>query len=106
MCILYIAWYNYVVIINYANPDTEEILVNGLSRKYQSVLKAAILALTSLNRAVYLRDLETPPGNRLKKLYGNWAYQYSIRVNDKYRLCFEWKERNPDPDGKPSPEDA
>lgn len=49
-----------------------------------------------LNRAVSLRDLRVPPNNRLEKLSGGRAGQYSIRINDQWRICFEWKEGNAD----------
>jgi len=49
-----------------------------------------------LNRAVNLQDLRVPPANRLEKLSGGRAGQYSIRVNDQWRICFEWKEGNAD----------
>jgi len=49
-----------------------------------------------LNRAINLQDLRVPPNNRLEKLSGGRAGQYSIRVNDQWRICFEWKEGNAD----------
>jgi len=49
-----------------------------------------------LNRAVNLQDLRVPPANRLEKLSGGRAGQYSIRINDQWRICFEWKEGNAD----------
>jgi len=49
-----------------------------------------------LNRAVTLQDLRVPPANRLEKLSGRRAGQYSIRVNDQWRICFEWVEGNAD----------
>ena len=45
-----------------------------------------------LNNAVNLNDLRIPPANRLEKLSGNRAGQYSIRINDQWRLCFEWRD--------------
>ena len=45
-----------------------------------------------LNRAVTLQDLRVPPANRLEKLSGSRAGQYSIRINDQWRICFEWRE--------------
>jgi len=49
-----------------------------------------------LNRAINLQDLRVPPANRLEKLSGGRAGQYSIRVNDQWRICFEWKDGNAD----------
>ena len=45
-----------------------------------------------LNNAVNLNDLRIPPANRLEKLSGNRAGQHSIRINDQWRLCFEWRD--------------
>jgi proteic killer suppression protein len=45
-----------------------------------------------LNRAVTLNDLRVPPANRLEKLSGDRAGQYSIRINQQWRVCFEWRE--------------
>ncbi|MGE0487479.1 MAG: type II toxin-antitoxin system RelE/ParE family toxin [Gammaproteobacteria bacterium] len=49
--------------------------------------------LTYLDAANELRDSKAPPGNRLEKLKGERAGQYSIRVNDQRRVCFEWTNR-------------
>ena len=52
--------------------------------------------LAMLNRAGRLDDLRVPPGNRLEALKGDRAGQYSIRVNDKFRVCFVWTEDGPE----------
>lgn len=57
--------------------------------------RAAQKKLRQLNAAGNLNDLHIPPGNRLEKLVGNRAGQYSIRVNDQYRICFVWTEQGP-----------
>ena len=49
-----------------------------------------------LNRAVTLQDLQVPPANRLEKLYGSRAGQYSIRISDRWRICFDWHEGDAD----------
>lgn len=59
------------------------------------IQRAAQKKLRQLNAAGTLNDLRVPPGNRLEKLAGNRAGQYSIRVNDQYRICFEWTEQGP-----------
>jgi len=48
--------------------------------------------LRMLNRAVTLNDLLIPPANRLEKLRGNRAGQHSIRINEQWRICFEWRK--------------
>ncbi len=45
-----------------------------------------------LNRSTSLQDLRVPPANRLEKLRGNRAGQYSIRINDQWRICFIWRD--------------
>jgi proteic killer suppression protein len=47
-----------------------------------------------LDAAVLLSDLQVPPGNRLEPLSGNRAGQHSIRINDRWRLCFVWRDGN------------
>jgi proteic killer suppression protein len=56
------------------------------------VAETAVLKLDSLNAAVALQDLRTPPGNRLKALRGDLRGMHSIRVNDQWRLVFRWSE--------------
>jgi len=48
--------------------------------------------LRMLNNARSLQDLRVPPSNRLEKLSGNRAGQYSIRINDQWRICFDWRD--------------
>lgn len=53
--------------------------------------QVALRKLRMLNRAVTLSDLRAPPANRLEKLRGDRAGQHSIRINDQWRICFEWR---------------
>jgi proteic killer suppression protein len=71
--------------------ETEKLLRRVPSMKFQKIEKAARLKLGFLDSAVALADL-TLPGLRLEKLAGNRAGQYSIRVNEQYRICFRWKD--------------
>jgi proteic killer suppression protein len=59
--------------------------------------RAARLKLESTEAATFLRDLVALPGNRLKALPGDRKGQYSIGVNDQWRICFEWPNRAPEP---------
>ena len=52
----------------------------------------ALRKLRMLNRSTSLQDLRVPPANRLEKLRGNRAGQYSIRINDQWRICFIWRD--------------
>ncbi len=50
--------------------------------------------LAMLDAALMLQDLRQPPGNRLEKLHGDRKGQFSIRINDQFRICFTWKEQH------------
>lgn len=56
------------------------------------LLPIARRKLLMLDAAAAIEDLRVPPGNRLEKLKGNRAGQWSIRINDQWRICFEWKD--------------
>ena len=58
----------------------------------EPIRRAALRKLLMLDAAESLADLQVPPGNRLEKLKGNRKGQYSIRVNDQWRICFRWKD--------------
>lgn len=58
----------------------------------QNIQQVALRKLRMLNRAVTLQDLRVPPANRLEKLSGARAGQYSIRINDQWRICFDWRD--------------
>jgi proteic killer suppression protein len=58
----------------------------------EPVRKAALRRLYALDAATNLLDLRSPPSNRLEKLRGSRAGQYSIRINDQWRICFGWGE--------------
>lgn len=60
----------------------------------KSLTRSAERKLRILHRAGSLNDLRIPPGNRLEPLKGNRKGQWSIRVNNQYRICFEWKEQD------------
>jgi len=59
------------------------------------IQNVALRKLRLLNQARKLNDLNVPPGNRLEALKGNREGQYSIRINDQWRICFEWDEGGP-----------
>ena len=73
--------------------ETEKIFSRRRSRKLpQEIQQVALRKLRMLNRAVALNDLRSPPANRLEKLRGDRAGQYSIRINERWRICFEWRK--------------
>ena len=67
------------------------LLDRKFSRKFQSIEKAARIRLELLDAATSLRDLELP-GLRLEALKGDRKGQHSIRINDQFRICFEWRD--------------
>lgn len=79
------------MIESFADEETEKIFNGIVSRKLPpDIQKTARRKLAYLAEAEDLRDLLAPPGNRLEKLYGDRAGQHSIRINDKWRICFKW----------------
>ena len=58
----------------------------------RDIQQVALRKLRMLNRAATLRDLRVPPANRLERLEGDRAGQHSIRINDRWRICFEWRD--------------
>ena len=58
--------------------------------KWVAFLDVAVRKLDMIEAATVIGDLRAPPGNRLEKLHGNRAGQWSIRINDQYRICFKW----------------
>jgi proteic killer suppression protein len=83
------------VIQSFKDKETEKIFRRERSRRLPGeIQQVALRKLRMLNNAVTLADLRTPPGNRLEKLKGDRAGQYSIRINDQWRICFEWRDGN------------
>ena len=73
--------------------ETEKIFDRNFSKKFpQDIQRVALLKLRMINRAEILNDLKVPPANRLEALRGKKKGQYSIRINDQWRICFKWKE--------------
>ncbi|HET7369542.1 MAG TPA: type II toxin-antitoxin system RelE/ParE family toxin [Gammaproteobacteria bacterium] len=59
---------------------------------FRAIERVARRRLLYLHRAVQLQDLKVPPGNRLEALKGSRKGQYSIRINDQWRICFIWRK--------------
>ena len=86
------------MIENFASDETKKIFLGKISTKLpKDIQRTARRKLLYIDDADDLQDLLAPPGNRLEKLKGDRAGQYSIRINDQWRICFEWidnKARN------------
>src|SRR5439155_26251237 len=82
-----------LVIRSFRCRETEAIFNLRRSRRLpQEIQQVALRKLRMLNRSVQLEDLRIPPANRLEKLVGNRAGQWSIRINEQWRICFRWNE--------------
>lgn len=75
--------------------ETRGLFETGRSRKFGTIARVAARKLAQLDAAQTLEFLRSPPGNRLEALEGDRAGQYSIRVNDQWRVCFRWTESGP-----------
>jgi len=81
------------VIKSFRDAETERVFNRQFSRRLPNDIQAvALRKLRMLANAHAVVDLRSPPGNRLERLGGERAGQYSIRVNDQWRICFRWSE--------------
>jgi len=78
------------MIQSFADEDTEAVYLTGSSRRWANIARVAARRLQALDYASAVEDLKNPPGNRLEKLKGDREGQWSIRINDQYRVCFRW----------------
>ena len=90
--IIRITYKNRAVIASYADKDTGKVAAGIRVKKFETIARAAQKKLVVLRAATRLEDLMTPAGNRLEALSGNRKGQHSIRINDRYRICFAWKD--------------
>jgi proteic killer suppression protein len=88
------------MIVSFKNKATEDVF-NGKASKEarkacpQAIWRVAGRKLDQLDSVEALNELKVPPGNRLELLSGNRKGQYSIRINEKFRICFKWAESGP-----------
>ena len=80
------------MIVNFRDRDTETPFLRHRVRRFGSIERIALRKLVQLDAAARLDDLRAPPGNRLEALKGDRSGQYSIRINDQWRICFRWVE--------------
>ena len=77
------------MIINFNDKETEKIYYQRFSRKLpQEIQRIALRKLILIDNADSVEDLRLPPGNHLEQLQGDREGQYSIKINDQYRICF------------------
>ena len=84
-----------MVIVSFADKETEHLASGRRVRRLASVESVARRKLRQLEIAGRLDDLRVPPGNRLEVSKGDRKGQMSIRINDQWRLCFRWTEAGP-----------
>jgi proteic killer suppression protein len=84
------ARYYFFVIVSFKCADTEALAKGWRVKRFVNIESVARRKLRQLQIADRLEDLRVPPGNRLEALKGDRAGQYSIRVNDQFRVCFRW----------------
>lgn len=85
------------MIVGYRDKRSRDFATGKRVKAFSGIERAARLKLDRLDMAVSVRDLAALPGNRFEALMGDRKGQYSIRINDKWRICFEW------PAGRPGP---
>ena len=79
------------MIRTFAGNETGYFFATGKSRRIPPAIRGrAIMRLTQLNAAVQIEDLRVPPSNRLEALKGGRAGQWSVRINDQWRVCFRF----------------
>jgi proteic killer suppression protein len=84
------------VIRGFRCRETRRLFETGQSRRFSAILSVVERRLAQLNAAETLDFLRSPPGNRLEALKGDREGQYSIRINNQFRLCFRWTSEGPE----------
>lgn len=85
------------MVVSYRDQRTRDFAAGRRIKAFSGFGRSARLKLDRLEAATSLRDLAALPGNRFEVLRGDRKGQYSIRINDQWRVCFEWPERSPGP---------
>ena len=84
------------MIVSYRDKRTREFAEGKRVKAFDGIQRQAALKLDQLDAATAIKDLDLP-GNRLEVLKGDRKGQYSIRVNDQWRICFDWPGKSPGP---------
>lgn len=85
------------MVVSYRDKRTRDFAAGKWVKAFSGIEQPARLKLDRLEAATALKDLAVLPGNRLEALIGGRRGQYSIRINDRWRICFEWPDRAPGP---------
>lgn len=84
------------MIKGFKNKDAETLFNDNFVNKFQAISRRARLKLIALDAAFDLKDLKIPPSNKLEALKGKRKGQFSIRINDQWRICFTWQDGDAD----------
>jgi proteic killer suppression protein len=85
------------MVLSYRDKRSRDFAAGKRVKAFSGIERPARLKLDRLEAAVALKDLAILPGNRFEALSGDRRGQYSIRINDQWRICFEWPDRAPGP---------
>jgi len=85
------------MIVSFRDKRTREFADGGYIKAFSGFSPQAEMKLDQLEAAASMKDLAVLPGNRFEALKGDRKGQYSIRINDQWRICFEWPDRSPGP---------
>ncbi len=85
------------MIVSYRDARTADFAAGKRVKAFSGIERSARLKLDRVEAAIALKDLSALPGNRFEALKGDRKGQYSIRINDQWRICFEWPEKSPGP---------
>jgi proteic killer suppression protein len=85
------------VVLSYRDKRTRDFALGRRVKAFSGIERTVRLKVDRLEAASSLRDLAALPGNRFEALKGNRNGQFSIRINDQWRVCFEWPEKSPGP---------
>jgi toxin HigB-1 len=80
------------MIRSFVDEETEKVFYRQQSRQYAAVERVALRKLRQIHSVTTVEELYEPPGNRLERLKGARAGQWSLRINDQYRICFRWRD--------------
>ena len=85
------------MIVDYRDKHTRDFAAGKHVKAFSAIERSARIKLDRMEAAAGLQDLAVLPGNRFEALSGNRKGQYSIRINNQWRICFEWPEGAPGP---------
>lgn len=84
------------MIKSFKSKDTEDLFRLLRCKRWASIERVALRKLVQLDLAVTLNDMRVPPGNQLEMLSGDRKGQWSVRINDQFRVCFRWTADGPE----------